>query len=175
MAVKRGIGLFSLAAELLQEIAKDHDAFSAAMRRPGKALYYGGIHGFEEYNEEKRWRAKRLALQRLARAELIQMNKTSEGLRIALTAKGAFESIRQEIIHAPVIEGNYDCVVIFDVPERHRKVRDELRSFLSKSGFVQIQKSVFVSPYDAFVPLVRLFEAKDVQRWIRVYKATLVS
>lgn len=39
-------------------------------------------------------------------------------------------------------------VIIFDIPERRRKVRDRLRITMSELGFVRLQDSVWVYPYD---------------------------
>lgn len=48
-------------------------------------------------------------------------------------------------------------VLIFDITERRRRVRDQLRRLLNGAGFVRIQDSVWVYPYpcDEFVSLVR--------------------
>ncbi len=39
-------------------------------------------------------------------------------------------------------------VVIFDVPERRKSVRDRLRRFMNAYGFVRLQDSVWIYPYD---------------------------
>jgi DNA-binding transcriptional regulator PaaX len=39
-------------------------------------------------------------------------------------------------------------VVIFDVPERRKNIRDRLRHFMSEYGFVRLQDSVWIYPYD---------------------------
>lgn len=39
-------------------------------------------------------------------------------------------------------------VVIFDVPERRRKTRDRLRFIMRELGFVRLQDSVWVFPFD---------------------------
>jgi len=48
-------------------------------------------------------------------------------------------------------------VVIFDVPERRRKTRDRLRILMQELGFVRLQDSVWVFPYDCedFVALLK--------------------
>jgi DNA-binding transcriptional regulator PaaX len=48
-------------------------------------------------------------------------------------------------------------VVMFDIHEKRRKVRSQLRSLLSGAGFLRIQDSVWIYPYpcDEFVGLVR--------------------
>lgn len=39
-------------------------------------------------------------------------------------------------------------VVLFDIPETKKKLRDNLRTTLKAAGFKQLQKSVWVSPFD---------------------------
>ena len=48
-------------------------------------------------------------------------------------------------------------VIIFDIPEKRRLVRDRLRQIMSGLGFVRLQDSVWVFPYDCedFVALLK--------------------
>ena len=48
-------------------------------------------------------------------------------------------------------------VVIFDVPERRRSTRDRLRDIMQELGFVRLQDSVWVFPYDCedFIALLK--------------------
>jgi len=39
-------------------------------------------------------------------------------------------------------------IAIFDVPEKHRGLRDSFRGKLKSLGFVEFQKSIFVFPYE---------------------------
>ncbi|MEK7601808.1 MAG: hypothetical protein AAB480_04725 [Patescibacteria group bacterium] len=50
-------------------------------------------------------------------------------------------------------------MVIFDIPERRRGVRERLRRLMSECGFLCIQKSVWISPYDC-EELVALVKAE---------------
>ncbi len=51
-------------------------------------------------------------------------------------------------------------VLIFDIPEQKRKLRDEIRRTLIGNGFIRIQDSVWVYPYDC-------------EDWISLWKAEL--
>ena len=50
-------------------------------------------------------------------------------------------------------------VVIFDIPERRRTIRVRLRRFMDEFGFVRLQDSVWVYPYDC-EDLIALAKAK---------------
>lgn len=57
-------------------------------------------------------------------------------------------------------------VVIFDIPEKKRTIRDQLRYEMRTAGFMQIQQSVWLYPYDCedLVALIKadLHIGKDV-------------
>ncbi len=57
-------------------------------------------------------------------------------------------------------------MVVFDVPERRRRIRNRLRAVMLEIGFVRLQDSVWVYPYDCedFVALLKaeLKIGKDV-------------
>ena len=55
-------------------------------------------------------------------------------------------------------------ILMFDVHERRRRVRTQLRELLKGAGFVRLQDSVWVHPYpcDEFVALVRAHLASGV-------------
>jgi len=39
-------------------------------------------------------------------------------------------------------------IIIFDIPERKKRIRDEIRNILTNAGFERLQDSVWVYPYD---------------------------
>jgi len=51
---------------------------------------------------------------------------------------------------------------VFDVPEAHRRSRDELRRILALQGFGKLQRSVWLSPHplDAFLAEIQSIESK---------------
>ncbi len=57
-------------------------------------------------------------------------------------------------------------MVVFDVPERRRRIRVHLRAYMNEVGFMRLQDSVWVYPYDCedFITLVKaqLKIGKDV-------------
>jgi len=48
-------------------------------------------------------------------------------------------------------------VIIFDIPERRRQTRDRLRNIMQETGFIHLQDSVWVFPYDCedFISLLK--------------------
>lgn len=58
-------------------------------------------------------------------------------------------------------------VVIFDIPEKRKKVRDALRGHLRQLGFYELQKSVFVHPYPCEDEMEFLVEFHGVRPHVR--------
>jgi len=82
--------------------------------------------------------------------------------------KYSFKNLK--IIHT----GEWDKkwrLVIFDVPEKLRGSRDVLRGKLRQLGFYQIQKSVYVYPFECTEEIVFLSE----QLWIARYVVVMIS
>jgi len=74
------------------------------------------------------------------------------GEKIVLSKKGQqiFKQLQTEEIIFPVDE-NWDGVwhlVCYDIPEKYKKQRDLFRCKLKQAGFKEIQKSLFVYPYN---------------------------
>jgi DNA-binding transcriptional regulator PaaX len=78
-----------------------------------------------------------------------------------LTGKGKEAMNKLEfgeyVISEPAFWDGKWRVLMFDINERRRRVRDQLRRLLEGIGFLRIQDSVWVYPYpcDEFVSLVR--------------------
>ena len=69
--------------------------------------------------------------------------------RITERGKQILELEIQKVAHAK--KGRWDRrwrVVIFDIPERRRSVRVRLRRFMEEYGFIHLQDSVWIYPYD---------------------------
>lgn len=70
----------------------------------------------------------------------------------------AFEQEKAKLSHAKKRRWNRRWrVIIFDVPEKRRQTRDRLRNVMERTGFVRLQDSVWVFPYDCedFISLLK--------------------
>lgn len=89
---------------------------------------------------------------RLIERDLLERKKTRQGVRLELTAKGrdaaSFLDSRQSAYALPKQkwDGKWR-MVIFDVWEKRKGTRDQLRNKLRNIGFVMVQGSVWVYPY----------------------------
>lgn len=93
------------------------------------------------------------AITRLNQKGLVARVRTGVGMSVRLTEKGSrlakeLEAKEKLFFKKPQRWDGKWRVVIFDVWERRRSVRDKLRGMLQKTGFIKIQNSVWVYPYD---------------------------
>ncbi|MEK7515453.1 MAG: CRISPR-associated endonuclease Cas2 [Patescibacteria group bacterium] len=94
------------------------------------------------------------AINRLRERGLIERLQTGRGSALRLTSEGVrlMTSMEEEEklfeIRKPKRWDRKWRIVIFDIWERRRGVRDRLRNLLQKNGFVKVQNSVWVYPYD---------------------------
>lgn len=100
----------------------------------------------------------------LTKKGLVEGSKT-EGLRI--TTAGA--EIKKRLYRAR--REKWDAkwrVVIFDIPEKQRKVRDDLRFELKKLGFGPWQKSVWVTPFDIVDELNAYLKQQNLSEAVQI-------
>ncbi|MDP2648716.1 MAG: hypothetical protein Q8P19_02340 [bacterium] len=102
------------------------------------------------------------AVSRLIARGMLKRNGYGKSARLTLTARGKnyAESLMDDLSTSVTIPRHWDRrwrVVIFDIWEKRRNVRDRLRAMLQRIGFVKIQNSVWTFPYDCeeVVALVR--------------------
>lgn len=60
----------------------------------------------------------------------------------------AYESLRKEMVQKRRRWDRRWRVVLFDIPERRRNTRRQLRAFMQEFGFVRLQDSAWIYPYD---------------------------
>ena len=108
------------------------------------------------------------ALYRLREKKLITFTKTNRRRPIAHLTKAGRRTIEKIILRVYKIsetalwDGKWR-MVIFDIREKRRGVRQKLRTLLAGAGLLRLQDSVWVHPYpcDEFVALLRAHLASD--------------
>ncbi len=96
----------------------------------------------------------------LAHGLIEQVKRKNGSVEIRLTEKGVWETTIRRIIFPDPKQKKWDGkwrLVIFDIVEQKRTVRNELRRAMLCYGFTMIQKSVWVYPYpcDEFIKLIK--------------------
>ncbi len=105
----------------------------------------------------------RASFSNLKRKGLVRVTKRKGKTLVFLTKKGENKAKRIAIedifIKIPFHWDGKWRIVIFDIPESLRHVRDLLRLKLRQFGFYQLQESVWIFPYDCLkeINLIREF------------------
>jgi len=66
-------------------------------------------------------------------------------------------------------------VVLFDVPEKKKKLREALREHLKQLGFIKLQKSVFVHPYECQSEIDFIIEFYNGRRFVRFMETVYID
>ena len=132
--------------------------------------YYGmGWAEYEDRQARQRGYEEREWMRTLKRCKFIETKHIGETLMVRLTAKGWEQALRDKIRCAKASgKGGAICIVVFDVPESERRVRNTLRYILRECGFTMLQKSVWVSRKDVVSELCALLQGAGLDQWVKV-------
>lgn len=91
------------------------------------------------------------SLENLKKHGLIKFVPGRTGWRVALTEKGLAEffayEMKEKILKPPKRWNGDWHLLVFDIEETRKKVRDNVRRTLVSLGFIRLQDSVWVYPY----------------------------
>lgn len=90
--------------------------------------------------------AIRSALKRLKKKGCLEKIERKGSISYRITERGK-NKIERKIFDRDVWDGKWR-VVMFDIPEEEKRIRDNLRNVLIASGFKYFQKSVWLTPFD---------------------------
>ena len=102
---------------------------------------------------EKQKKKERImrAIKRLKKNRLVAMYEKNGELFIELTISGKKRLLNYQlenlVLQKPSKWDGKWRIVIFDIPEKHKKAREALRHNLHRLGFYPLQRSVFAYPY----------------------------
>ena len=117
--------------------------------------------GFEKWHYNQ-------AVKRLRATEHVQIVERNGKLFIELTKKGKLKSLLAKL--GPNSAKKWDGkwrLIIWDIPESSRKQRDAVRWFVKKLGFYQLQKSVFLTPFELSGEAVEYLIESGLWKFIR--------
>lgn len=128
---------------------------------------------------QREWRrinqaALRDSIRRLYQSRLIDSRDHPDGsTTIVLTEAGRQKALGYKIdemkIRRPKTWDKKWRIILFDIPEKRRKIRDALRRHFRELGCHEFQKSVFVHPYechDEIDFLIEFYQARPFVRFI---------
>lgn len=123
---------------------------------------------WEKINKRSLWGA----IKKLYESKLVFLDEDREGnFKMILTKEGKEKALIYNLdtikIERPEKWDKKWRVVIFDIPENKRRARDAIRFRLKRIGFYELQKSVFVFPFDCGDEIDFLIELYDLRKHVR--------
>ncbi len=119
--------------------------------------------------DRMRMRKKLLALEKQG---LLTLREKKHEIAISLTPTGLLQAHRYKIEDMKLLKPeHWDRkwrMVLFDVPEEHRSVRNIFKQKLDDLGFVQLQHSVYVHPYACHNEIEYIRTAYDIKQYVKM-------
>lgn len=106
----------------------------------------------------------------LKRKGCVKVEEKERKWEIELTDLGRMELMKINLNKYQVKKDRWDGrwrVVFFDVGEEERKARDRFRYFLKRLGFKQLQRSLWVCPYDVIDAIEEVRELLNIKYDVR--------
>ncbi len=110
------------------------------------------------------------ALKRLRLKGIIDADKKANEITYQLTESGKKQLELRKLLMDESWDGRWR-IVIFDIPEKMKKVRNVFRSKLKEWGFEPWQKSVWASKKNITRPLREFILELGIGEWVRVIEA----
>ena len=114
------------------------------------------------------------AVRSLYKSRLVEIkNNSNSTTTMILSKEGKKIALGYDIFNMKIKKPkNWDYrwrILMFDVPEKMKKIREAFRMHLKQMGFYEFQKSVFVHPYpcqDEFEYIVEFYNARRYMRFV---------
>jgi len=133
----------------------------------------------KEWRKENRQALER-AINSLYISHLVQEKHNRDGTTIlVLNENGKQRALRFNIdkleIRKPVKWDGKWRIVMFDIPEKLRRLRDSLRLHFKEIGLIELQKSVFVYPYSCSKEIEFILEFYNARKHVRLIVAERID
>lgn len=93
-----------------------------------------------------------------------------------ITKKGINHLVEEEF--KPEIPDHWDgfwVVLIFDIPEKLKRIRNLLRRKILHYGFIHVQKSVYVYPFECEQDILSLVEELKIEKYVTMIRASVLQ
>ncbi|MFA6131326.1 MAG: CRISPR-associated endonuclease Cas2 [Patescibacteria group bacterium] len=170
-STSRSSQVLSKASRLLYSIGELVDDVFFIVERPGFIMHSGGVGNARSRERRHEYQSNFHAMKRLKERKLIHVKKWKNGFICSLTHDGFVEFLRLKVLKTELLPQGKTCIVVFDIPETQRSKRRWLRRLLERAGFIPLQKSVWISPFDAGNVIMDFAKKMKMQDFIRVFIA----
>jgi len=103
---------------------------------------------------------------RLKKQKLVEIVEENGQTLVRITQEGKVRALRYKLgeitVKKPKVWDRKWRIVIFDIPEKYKRVREIFRNHLKALGFYMVQKSVWLHPYPCFDEIEFIRQIYDV-------------
>jgi DNA-binding transcriptional regulator PaaX len=133
------------------------------------------IEAVEERGSKLSRKQTKETLTKLQRQGVLAIKEKGDEFMMTFTEKGkkmvARYQFDQMAISKPKRWDGRWRVVVFDIPEKKRLARDVLRDKLRDLGFYQLQKSVFIHPFECEREIQLIAKVFEIEPYIFFFRA----
>lgn len=124
---------------------------SAVLFMPGIGkVFSSSVWSGEGYNK----RRLKQVLKRFENKKIVEVVETTDGAVVRITKNGFTKALKYKLEEIRIKrQKKWDKkwrIVIFDIPERKKRIREELRARLRQMEFHRLQESVYVHAFPSF-------------------------
>lgn len=163
------------AADILRVLATVIDrgmVFIAQPDDPNAVEYV--LHGTGPLN----WNTRRI-IRRFESQKYVRVKEHNGQCTVFVTRHGLHKALSYELndmhLTIPKVWDKKWRVVIFDIPEKYKKLRDTFRKRLRQLGLYTLQDSVYISPYSCFDEVEFLRELYGIAFTVRYFVAEQIE
>ena len=142
--------------------------------------YFKILKGVAEEWKNIEKRALHRAIKNIYQSKLADFKEQKDGtIILTLNEKGKEKILKYKLdaMKIPKMK-KWDKkwrVILFDIPESKKKIKDILRFHLKKLEFFEFQKSVFVHPFDCVNEINFLIEFYNIRPYVRIIIAESID
>lgn len=120
------------------------------------------------------------AIREFYKGRLVDYKEKDDGaVEIVLTENGRKKALKYKLDEMEIEKpGRWDKIwriVIFDIPEKRKAAREALRNKLKELGFQELQKSVFIFPYECEDEINFIVEVFDIRPYVRFLRVNSIT
>lgn len=157
---------------LYNSIEKIDDILSWGVPRPWKEVCYLELYRARKIFEKRKSRYSFAQfVNYLKKRGYIKVKSLEPKSAVILTSKGMEKVLRvalQRVEREKRKDGKY-LMIVFDIPEKKRKLRDLFRENLKILGFIPFQKSIWISPNNLLKEVQFLIQRYDLEKYVRIF------
>lgn len=145
--------------------------FTPKLRKPPSTFKWLAVDDecwCEMLQDQERWRVNQ-ELKRLKDRKILETRQLANKVVYSLTKDGKILMLRKMLAQIEEdLPGNQQCFVIYDIPTNVKEARALVRSLISKSGFKNVQLSVWATKKNVGPLIAEIIKLSGLNKWVKV-------